>query len=234
MIRFQKVLNKQHICDSGAWKQGGGNMARGQETDPRVIRTKQLIQDALLTLVQQKDFADITVKDISEKATINRATFYAHYVDKFVLLDEMISEGFDSCVDGRIPPGRELTETTGRELIRLINEYQIAFFEKWRMDTKTIAGRVENIIKSKLENIIASYIKNQSTGVDSTNADQQILTAMISGAIFSASLAFVKNGSMHDFDRFSGRVLAFVLSGMNTMLEGHGKKVSARENSEIR
>ncbi|MFC6649385.1 TetR/AcrR family transcriptional regulator [Paenibacillus rhizoplanae] len=136
-------------------------MVHRQEKDPRVIRTKKLIQDALMTLVQKKDFDDITVKDISEKATINRATFYAHYVDKYVLLDDMISEGFDSCVDSRILPGQELTETTGKELILMVNEYHIAFFEQWRMDTKTIAVRVENIIKSKLENIIATLIKNQ-------------------------------------------------------------------------
>jgi AcrR family transcriptional regulator len=82
-----------------------------------------------MTLIQKKDFDDITVKDILEKATINRATFYAHYVDKFALLDEMISEAFDSCLEGRILPCQELNETTGRELILLVNEYQIAFFE---------------------------------------------------------------------------------------------------------
>lgn len=212
------MLVKQHICDSVGQKRGGRNMAHGQEKDPRVIRTKKLIQDALMTLVQKKDFDDITVKDISEKATINRATFYAHYVDKFVLLHDMISEGFDSCVNGRILPGQELTETTGKELILMVNEYHIAFFEKWRMDTKTIAGRVENIIKSKLENIIASLIKNQNTGVSCKNTDQQILTTMISGAIYSASLVFIRNGNKHDFDRFTERVLTFVLQGMNAML----------------
>ncbi|MFD1904920.1 hypothetical protein ACFSQ7_14140 [Paenibacillus rhizoplanae] len=40
----------------------------------------------------------------------------------------MISEGFDSCVDSRILPGQELTETTGKELILMVNEYHIAFF----------------------------------------------------------------------------------------------------------
>lgn len=193
-------------------------MACERETDPRVIRTRKLIQDALMTLVQKKDFEDITVKDISEKATINRATFYAHYVDKFALLDEMISEAFGSCLDDKIQPGQRLTETTGRELILLVYEFQIAFFEKWRMDTKTIAGRVESIIKSKLEDIVASLIKNQYTGDSGKNADHKILAAMIIGAIYNASLVVVSCGTKYSFDRLVGEVLAFVLPGMNAML----------------
>lgn len=189
-------------------------MPREREVDPRVIRTKKLIQDALMTLVQEKDFEEITVKDISEQATINRATFYAHYVDKFALLDEMIAEAFDSCVDDRILPSQGLTETTGRELVLLVYEYQVAFFEKFLIDTKSIAGRVENIIKSKLEKIVVSLINNQNTGDNDKNVDQKILAALISGAIYNSSLVFFKNGNQHDLERFLGEVLAFVFSGM--------------------
>lgn len=50
--------------------------------DPRVRRTRQLIEDAFRGLVTEKRFAAISVQDIAERATVNRATFYAHYVDK--------------------------------------------------------------------------------------------------------------------------------------------------------
>ena len=56
--------------------------------DPRIRRTRQLLQDALRKLLDQKGFDDITVQDITEAATLNRATFYAHYPDKFALLEE--------------------------------------------------------------------------------------------------------------------------------------------------
>ena len=50
--------------------------------DPRVLRTRQLLRDAFITLVGQKRFEDITTQDITEQATLNRATFYLHYRDK--------------------------------------------------------------------------------------------------------------------------------------------------------
>jgi AcrR family transcriptional regulator len=62
--------------------------------DPRVLRTRQLLQDALRRLLQEKEFDKISVQDITEAATLNRATFYAHYTDKFALLEEFIRVSF--------------------------------------------------------------------------------------------------------------------------------------------
>ena len=60
-----------------------------QRLDPRIRRTRQLLQDALRNLLEQKEFDKISVQDITEAATVNRATFYAHYGDKFALLGEL-------------------------------------------------------------------------------------------------------------------------------------------------
>jgi AcrR family transcriptional regulator len=67
---------------------------RPPRVDPRVTRTRKLIRDALTTLIAEKSFEAITVQDIAERATINRATFYAHYTDKFALLDSLVREDF--------------------------------------------------------------------------------------------------------------------------------------------
>ena len=63
-----------------------------QTTDPRAIRTRQLIVDAFTQLIKMKNFGQISVKDITGLATINRATFYAHFVDKYDLLDVVLTE----------------------------------------------------------------------------------------------------------------------------------------------
>jgi AcrR family transcriptional regulator len=62
--------------------------------DPRIRRTRQLLQGALQTLMQSKSFDEISVQDITDLATVNRATFYDHYTDKFALLDAMVAGGF--------------------------------------------------------------------------------------------------------------------------------------------
>jgi AcrR family transcriptional regulator len=69
--------------------------------DPRIRRTRQLLQGALSTLLQSKNFEEISVQDITEAATVNRATFYDHYNDKFALLDAMVAGGFHKLLHER-------------------------------------------------------------------------------------------------------------------------------------
>jgi len=69
--------------------------------DPRIRRTRQLLQGALHTLMQTKSFDEISVQDITDLATVNRATFYDHYTDKFALLDAMVAGGFHKLLHER-------------------------------------------------------------------------------------------------------------------------------------
>jgi len=72
-----------------------------QKLDPRIRRTRQLLQDALSKLLKEKEFDKISVQDITEAATLNRATFYAHYTDKFALLGELIRVDFLKLLEQR-------------------------------------------------------------------------------------------------------------------------------------
>ncbi|WP_445486816.1 TetR/AcrR family transcriptional regulator [Niallia sp. 03133] len=60
--------------------------------DRRVLRTKRMIRDALTELMENKGFDGITVRDLTEKADINRGTFYLHYRDKYDLLEQSEEE----------------------------------------------------------------------------------------------------------------------------------------------
>lgn len=54
--------------------------------DRRVQRTRQLLQSALLELILQKGYDEVTVQEITDRANLGRATFYLHYRDKQDLL----------------------------------------------------------------------------------------------------------------------------------------------------
>ena len=72
-----------------------------QALDPRIRRTRELLQQALATLLETKEFEKISVHDITDAATVNRATFYAHYPDKFALLECMVAARFQALLDTR-------------------------------------------------------------------------------------------------------------------------------------
>ena len=61
--------------------------------DPRIARTRASMQTALLDLCREREYADLSVSDITEASGINRSTFYQHYADKEALLADAL-DGF--------------------------------------------------------------------------------------------------------------------------------------------
>jgi AcrR family transcriptional regulator len=69
-----------------------------RKTDPRVIRTRQMLREALIALILEKGFDDLTIQDITDRAGLRRATFYLHYKDKEALLFATLADTFDKLV----------------------------------------------------------------------------------------------------------------------------------------
>lgn len=62
--------------------------------DRRKQRTRKMLRDALLTLIIERGFDDLTIEDITNQADLRRATFYLHYRDKEELLMTVLRETF--------------------------------------------------------------------------------------------------------------------------------------------
>ena len=91
------------------------------KTDPRVRYTRMIIQTAFLELLQQKPVNKITVREICEKAEINRSTFYKHYQDCYDLLDKMKDEAlqqFDEMLAGMKELGVKATMTAILQMLK--------------------------------------------------------------------------------------------------------------------
>ena len=76
-----------------------GNAA--ESTDPRVLRSRRMLMEALVRLLTQKEFDDISIQEIAAEATLNRATFYLHYPDKSALLEAMTAARFRDLIERR-------------------------------------------------------------------------------------------------------------------------------------
>src|ERR1700728_2063485 len=96
---------------------------RPPRADPRVTRTRKLIRDSLTSLLAEKSFESISVQDIAERATINRATFYAHFTDKFALLDALVRED----AAARLSEGDPLSAPNTRAMLLMVGKNVFAF-----------------------------------------------------------------------------------------------------------
>src|SRR6202142_535559 len=76
-----------------------GNPA--ENTDPRVLRSRRMLMEALLRLLSRKEFDEISIQEIADEATLNRATFYLHYPDRNALLQALTAARFRELIDRR-------------------------------------------------------------------------------------------------------------------------------------
>jgi AcrR family transcriptional regulator len=72
-----------------------------ENTDPRVLRSRQMLMESLLRLLTRKEFDEISIQEIADEATLNRATFYLHYPDKNALLQAMTAARFRDLIARR-------------------------------------------------------------------------------------------------------------------------------------
>jgi AcrR family transcriptional regulator len=70
--------------------------ASQKKTDARVRRTRDALGDALVALMQEKQFDTITVQEVLDRANVSRSTFYTHYSDKDDLLMSDAEEFFEA------------------------------------------------------------------------------------------------------------------------------------------
>lgn len=101
-------------------------MLDGRTMDLRVLKTNELIRNTFLELLAQKEFTEISVKEITVKARINRSTFYKHYEDKYLLRDSIIDhmlEEFIAYMDVNFLVADSMTSEKHREALKRCLKY---------------------------------------------------------------------------------------------------------------
>jgi AcrR family transcriptional regulator len=74
------------------------------KVDRRIAKSQEAIKKAVIELMSEKNFDEITIQDISDRANVSRGTIYLHYLDKYDLLDKLIEEHINEM--------REICEST--------------------------------------------------------------------------------------------------------------------------
>jgi AcrR family transcriptional regulator len=102
-------MQKETIL-KGVMSQAFRSGSAAENTDPRILRTRRMLMEALAKLLNHKEFDDISIQEIADEATLNRATFYLHYPDKNALLHAMAAARFRDLIARR---GLSFTDCDG-------------------------------------------------------------------------------------------------------------------------
>jgi len=73
----------------------------------RVRRTQKLLREALIELIEERDFESLTVGEITERALVSRAAFYRNYQDKYALVEKIFEEAMSALLGAVEEMGQE-------------------------------------------------------------------------------------------------------------------------------
>ena len=151
-----------------------------EKLDPRVKRTRNLILSAFESLLAEKGFETISVQDVTDKAEINRATFYKHFVDKYDLLDKSISQMFRHEIEKRTLNACHYTPDNLKNLILAVCEFLVKTHSECAQPHQQFESLTEGTIKNILFELLSHWLKQTGTKI-STDIPATVATWAIYG-----------------------------------------------------
>jgi AcrR family transcriptional regulator len=157
------------------------------KVDPRVRRTRRLLRDALVSLMLEKDFASISIKEITERAEVAYITFFRHFESLDQLLMEILDEGLGE-LQAHIETLAKQSETSALETEgRLIFEYIGQKADLFRILFKSQS--VTRIRKKVIQNIAVIF---QESCLPLARLGNLTATAILSNHIATSLLALIE------------------------------------------
>ena len=167
--------------------------------DPRIKRTRQLLHRAFTELLTEKSFEEISVQDIAERSTVNRATFYDHFPDKFALLEDIIAENFQAMLCARMAGSMGTCPESVKQLIRAVCDFFADIASTCPKHQRQFAPVAESKIKSLLRDFLLVGLRQ--TIPEASKGELELRATMASWAICGAALEWshTKTASLETF-----------------------------------
>jgi len=137
-----------------------------EKLDPRVKRTRNLIFQAFSELLAEKGFQAITVQDIASRAEINRATFYAHFPDKFALLQYSIRRAFEDELEKRTLSACHYSEENLNALISTVCEFIAQSNRHCKSSGVQFDALVEAQVREQIQELLQLWLEQSGSQVE--------------------------------------------------------------------
>ena len=185
-----------------------------KDADPRVKRTRQLLQHAFLDLYQEKSFSLITVQGIAERATVNRVTFYAHFEDKYALMDSLMREQFHDIVVSKLPHDTSLKTSTLHVLVGAVFDYFSQVSDQCRQSDMSFDPLLERAVQQELYDVLLTLLQQRRALEKGQRMVVETTAEVMSWAIFGVALRWSRDARSVSREQMVNSVLTTVINGI--------------------
>ncbi|HEU5383034.1 MAG TPA: TetR/AcrR family transcriptional regulator [Ktedonobacteraceae bacterium] len=184
-----------------------------KSTDRRVQRTRQLLRQAAIETMKEKGFLAMTIQDIADQANVNRGTFYAHYPDKYALLDELIRDQFQALLKKSLPPEPRWNTQTLRLLVKVVLEH---FEDEYHQcdPAEVVDPLIERATKDALAHLLLTWLKQEQSSGTNFRVPVETIARIVSWTILGAAAHWYQEGIKLSAEQVADDVLLIVTEGI--------------------
>lgn len=155
--------------------------------DPRVRKTRRLLRDSLVSLILEKDYTSISIREITARADVAYITFFRHFESLDQLLMEVLDEGLAELL-GRIETLAKQSDNSALEMEgKLIFEYISQKADLFHILFKSQS--VSRVRKKVVRNIAAIF---QKSCAPLSRANSQVTVSIMSNHIATSLLSLIE------------------------------------------
>jgi AcrR family transcriptional regulator len=183
--------------------------SESEKLDPRVKRTRQSLEDAFTAALTEKGFQSITVQDITQRAGVNRATFYSHFADKYALLDHFIRQGFLHEIEKRMLNACHYSPENLRNLIIAVCEFTRTASSHCKPPQAQFESLVETQVKDVLYELLLKWLAQMKVSVPAETA-----ATAGSWAIYGLAAQWTHSRPAKPLEKFADEVLPLISANL--------------------
>lgn len=194
--------------------------------DRRIQRTRQVLQQAFVEVVREKGktltslreieklFAATSIQEITERANVNRGTFYLHFTDKYMLADAVVRERFHQQLASVLPPEPRWDRRTLRLLIQAVLN---ALEEKYRhqhQPSLVLSPMVERAVHEELTGLLLTWLKEARGGERRRREPLETIARVVSWAIFGTAVQWSQEETMVSLEEMADVISQVIMEGV--------------------
>ncbi|MCJ1219629.1 MULTISPECIES: TetR/AcrR family transcriptional regulator [Paenibacillus] len=179
----------------------------------RTTYTKESLVNAFFNLATKKDFEKITVADLTEGAQVNRATFYAHFNDKYDLLNYIMGNSASNAIAKRTTGSIKLDQESISQLVLAVCDfYQQPRLQCRQSNISLVIPQLKEKILSELKLYLLKSIENLYTDME-----KDLFVSIYANVIHEAGFLWASGKVKLDKEEIAKKISLFVLGGQNSL-----------------
>jgi AcrR family transcriptional regulator len=200
-------------------------MTPKRNADRRIQRTRQVLQQAFKEIIQEKGLVArgiwgmekglvaMSIQEITERANVNRGTFYLHFADKYILAETIIRERFRQMVASTLPSSPRWDRRTLRLLVQVIlDSFEHKYCHQHHLSF-VLAPLLERAMHEELTELLLTWLKQERSAKTPESVPLETIANIVSWAIFGAALQWSQKETMMSKEQMTNAILQIITEG---------------------